>query len=74
MQDEFALRTMSCLNLAREIFDFLNVHLMKAAILRMLEQRYVINSLLKDRLAAKEISGRLSQICRANTMKKMQVF
>jgi uncharacterized protein YerC len=53
--DDFTLGAISCQDRAREIFAFLNVHLAKVAILRMLEQRYMIHFLLKDGLAAREI-------------------
>jgi hypothetical protein len=61
MRDKFALGVMSYQNLAQEIHDFLNVHLMNAIILRMLEQGDMIHFLLKDVLAAKEIPGRDSR-------------
>jgi hypothetical protein len=61
MRDEFALGVMFCQSLAREIYDFLNIHLMKVTILRMFEHRYVIHFLLKDGFTAKETPGRLNQ-------------
>jgi hypothetical protein len=59
--DDFGREAISCQDLARAIFDFLNVYLVKVAILRMLEHKSVIRFFLKDGLAAMEIPGRLSQ-------------
>jgi hypothetical protein len=74
MRDEFALGAMSCQNLAREVFDLFDGHLMKVTILRTLEQRSVIRSLLKDGLAAKEIPARLSQVSGADVTNTMHAF
>jgi hypothetical protein len=47
MRNEFALEAMSCQNLAREIFDFLNAHLAKVTSLRLSEQRYRMSNNLQ---------------------------
>jgi hypothetical protein len=47
---------------------------MKVAILRMLQQRYVICFLLKDGLATKQIPGHLSQVYGTDATKKTQLF
>jgi hypothetical protein len=74
MPDEFSLRAMSCRNPAREISDCLNVYPMKATILSILEQVYVIRFFPKDELVAKEIPRCLIQVHGEEVMKKMQVF
>jgi hypothetical protein len=74
MRDEFTLGAISCQNLVREIYDFLNRHLKKVTILRMLEQRSMIRFFLKHGLAAKEIPRCLSRVYSADAMKKTQMF
>jgi hypothetical protein len=61
-------------NLAREISDFSSVCPMKATILSILGQGYLIHCLRRDELAAKEIPRRLIQVHGEHVMKKRRVF
>jgi hypothetical protein len=55
MACQFAFGRVSLQNREREISDTVNVHRLKITSLQMLERRYVILFLSKDRLSLKKI-------------------